>query len=669
MLIGSDSNRPAALFHIFQIKGGHMNSTTRNPAGGRRFLSRFGIALSFAWLVLLTSSAGRLRAEGTQLDEQVLNKVKHATVHLKVRLANGNEAEGTGWFGAQAGVIITNAHVLDMLDADSRRPRRIEAVIDSGEASSRTLKAKLLAVDRNSDLAALQVEGENLPEPLEVGTAGGLTETQEVFIFGFPFGKQLGKSITVSKSSVSSLRKEKGELKQVQVNGGMHPGNSGGPVTDARGQIVGVAVKIISGTQINMAIPADQVRAFLNGQVIEMTAELAFRDGDQTRIPIRILTVDPLQRIKNMTLEHWMAPLASPKERIRMGGPQRPEPLPGDTAIESAPVEYDGNGVAYLELPVAPLADDKTCYWLRPVFEDGSGKMVWSRALGNLRPNPVVRQETVVKFQPKPGKAPPAELVDNSTFRIRAVGSEAEVTEAMRLKVIMVPNIRESDGGDTTRAQLRYTSFSIGRSMNGQSVKAEAEHRTIGKNFLKTFADIEFDNDGSVLQSQTELKNVAADQQTTVGEISEHLLQALDLMSVSVPNGPLRPMETIRVQRDMLIGLPGKFVPAVANVRYQFFGTRTTRDGRPTANFQITGRVRGRRGDGLSIGGRLSGNADILLETGQVVTGRTDVKVDLDFVAENVPLRLTGTLAIEYRPAPPPKTPEAKEPAKPQAGG
>jgi hypothetical protein len=285
----------------------------------------------------------------------------------------------------------------------------------------------------------------------------------------------------------------------------------------------------------------------------------------------------------------------------------------------------------------------------------------------------VERRETVVKFQPRPGKAPPAELVDNSTFKIRAVGSEIDVTEAMALRVIMVPIVHEQDDGETTRARIRYTSFSIGRSLNGKSVKAEDEHRRIGQNFLKTHADLEFDNDGSVLSAQTELKNVAADQQTAVGEISAHLLQALDLMSVPVPNGTLRPMEMIRVQRDLLIGLPGRFVPALANVRYQFFGTRTTRDGRPTANFQITGRVRGRRGDGLGIGGRLTGNADILLETGQVVTGRTDVKVDLDFVAEKVPLRLTGTLAIEYHPAPPPKTPanapSTKEPARPQTGG
>lgn len=66
-----------------------------------------------------------------------------------------------------------------------------------------------------------------------------LTEVQRVYIFGFPKGSALGKEITVSESSVSSLRKDsEGSLSQIQVNGGMQPGNSGGPVVDAGGAVL-----------------------------------------------------------------------------------------------------------------------------------------------------------------------------------------------------------------------------------------------------------------------------------------------------------------------------------------------------------------------------------------------------------------------------------------------
>src|SRR5947208_1604732 len=76
-----------------------------------------------------------------------------------------------------------------------------------------------------------------------------LKETQTVYVFGFPFGESLGKNITVSTTSVSSLRKnEFDRVSKIQVNGGMNPGNSGGPVIDATGRVVGVAVSGILGT-------------------------------------------------------------------------------------------------------------------------------------------------------------------------------------------------------------------------------------------------------------------------------------------------------------------------------------------------------------------------------------------------------------------------------------
>src|SRR5258707_878005 len=94
-------------------------------------------------------------------------------------------------------------------------------------------------------------------------------ETEDVLtVISFPFGSNIGKEITVSTSSVSSLRKEEsGALTKVQVNGGMHPGNSGGPVVDSFGNVVGVAVSILRGTQINFAVPGDYVRSIFHGRI------------------------------------------------------------------------------------------------------------------------------------------------------------------------------------------------------------------------------------------------------------------------------------------------------------------------------------------------------------------------------------------------------------------
>jgi S1-C subfamily serine protease len=200
-----------------------------------------------------------------QLSREDLTRVKKATVYIRAHVPGG-VSQGTGFFAVEQGLVVTNAHVLKMLDSP-RRPTRIDVVFDNGGPAERTFTAQLLSVSRNPDLAALRVHGANLPEPLPVRSAKFLTELQKVYIFGFPFGEQLGKDITVSESSVSSLRKRAGSnaLKEVQVNGGMQPGNSGGPVVDSSGHVVGVAVSVIRGTQINFAIPGEDVRSFLRG--------------------------------------------------------------------------------------------------------------------------------------------------------------------------------------------------------------------------------------------------------------------------------------------------------------------------------------------------------------------------------------------------------------------
>src|SRR5262249_38069983 len=150
-------------------------------------------------------------------------------------------------------------HVIGMLHGDGRKPKLVEASLNSGELNERVMTAQVLGVDRASDLAVLRVNEANLPPPLDVRSAATLRETEPVYVFGFPFAAELGKNIAVSTSSVSSLRKDGGIITRVQVNGGMHPGNSGGPVVNTRGEVIGVAVSVIRGSQINFAVPGDFV--------------------------------------------------------------------------------------------------------------------------------------------------------------------------------------------------------------------------------------------------------------------------------------------------------------------------------------------------------------------------------------------------------------------------
>ena len=72
--------------------------------------------------VRLLARSTPAQAQGTKIADETLKKVKHATVYLRVKMANGTDAQGTGWF-VEPGLIVTNAHVLGLMGAASRLPR------------------------------------------------------------------------------------------------------------------------------------------------------------------------------------------------------------------------------------------------------------------------------------------------------------------------------------------------------------------------------------------------------------------------------------------------------------------------------------------------------------------------------------------------------------------
>jgi S1-C subfamily serine protease len=207
------------------------------------------------------------------IKDNAIAAVKASTVYIKCQHTAGRSS-GSGFFAGKPGYVVTNAHVIGQMQAQTREEamagpvQRIDVVINSGEPNERNFIAHVYGIDRVHDLAMLTIDGENLPPPLEFGNAAGLNETDEVIIFGYPFGEQVGKNISINKSTVTSLRKKNGELAMVQIGGGMNPGNSGGPVTNRAGQVVGVSVaKIMGADGIDFAIPAEQAESFVREQL------------------------------------------------------------------------------------------------------------------------------------------------------------------------------------------------------------------------------------------------------------------------------------------------------------------------------------------------------------------------------------------------------------------
>ncbi len=164
------------------------------------------------------------------------------------------EGAGTAFVVASNGILVTCAHVVD--DADE-----IEIQI-----AGKTYSAEVLKLDSESDLAILKIEAENLPV-VPVADSETVQLGMDVRAVGFPLSDVLGTDVKVTRGTVSGMTKRNGRT-QLQIDAAVNPGNSGGPVVNSKGEMIGVTSAKLSGVDVNrvgFCIPANAVREFLKG--------------------------------------------------------------------------------------------------------------------------------------------------------------------------------------------------------------------------------------------------------------------------------------------------------------------------------------------------------------------------------------------------------------------
>jgi serine protease Do len=182
---------------------------------------------------------------------------------------------GSG-FLIQGGYIVTNNHVVD--DAS-----RMTVVFDDG----REMTATLVGTDPKTDLAVIKVDGGNLPPALAWGDSTRARPGDNVFAIGSPFG--LGNTVTAGIVSARGRSLGQSYDDYIQVDAPINQGNSGGPLFDASGRVIGVNSAIYSPTGgnvgIGFSIPADLAqnivqhgsveRGWLGVGIQEVTPEIA----------------------------------------------------------------------------------------------------------------------------------------------------------------------------------------------------------------------------------------------------------------------------------------------------------------------------------------------------------------------------------------------------------
>jgi len=195
---------------------------------------------------------------------RVAEKLTPTVVHIMVssgethsrslRVSPPSQGQGSGFIVAPDGFILTNSHVI-------HQGSDVKVIL----ADHHTLKAEVVGEDPQTDLAVLRALATDLPTAA-LGDSSKLRVGQLAVAIGNPFGFQATVTAGVISATNRSLRTVAGRLLDniIQTDAALNPGNSGGPLADGRGRVIGINTAIIAPAQgICFAIPINTIRRIL----------------------------------------------------------------------------------------------------------------------------------------------------------------------------------------------------------------------------------------------------------------------------------------------------------------------------------------------------------------------------------------------------------------------
>ncbi len=177
-------------------------------------------------------------------------------------LLTSQRSSGSGVILTPDGFILTNAHVVKgarNLRVELPHQPITETQPHGEKLAGRSIPARVIGVDRQTDLAVVKIDRENLPY-LEFGDSNSLKQGQLVLALGNPLGLENSVSLGIV-SAVARQLKPDDPVSYIQTDAPINPGNSGGPLIDSDGRVVGINTLILTlsgGSEgIGFAIPSN----------------------------------------------------------------------------------------------------------------------------------------------------------------------------------------------------------------------------------------------------------------------------------------------------------------------------------------------------------------------------------------------------------------------------
>lgn len=259
---------------------------------------------------------------------------------------------GTGFYLKSANLIVTNEHLI----------RDNAAVVVDGNAFKKQL-VQVLFVDPTYDLAFLEAPQDAELPAVQLGTENILHVGEPIIAIGHP----LGLKFSATGGIISNLQYERGGILHIQHDAALSPGNSGGPLVHAQGEVIGVnTFTLLNGNSINFSLPVRYLAATLqefiasskkNGTRCASCSNLVFEDtaeqgrcaycGAAVKLPSQVETYEPIGIAKPIEEIIARAGYAVALARV---GPNQWEILKGTAKINICYHEKTGiiTGDAYL---------------------------------------------------------------------------------------------------------------------------------------------------------------------------------------------------------------------------------------------------------------------------------------------------------------------------------
>ncbi len=179
-------------------------------------------------------------------------------------------SSGTGFVISNDGYIISNNHVVDQCGKVNLHYR------------GNIIPTKVIANDKGNDLSLIKVDKKF--EDYFLISSEDISLLNEIYVAGYPFGKAISSSVKVNKGVVSSLTGIGDNYSQIQIDAALQPGNSGGPIINDKGNVVGVAVAKLDFKKImevfdtipedtNFGIKSSVLKTFIKANGIELENE------------------------------------------------------------------------------------------------------------------------------------------------------------------------------------------------------------------------------------------------------------------------------------------------------------------------------------------------------------------------------------------------------------